>query len=551
MNYKRWFVLLFILPLLYIASCTTTNKNPNKIVVAIPTDIESLDPMYSFSINEANINELLFLSLIKHNWNNKIGNIDSEPMLAKSWKWSKDSLSLTLNLRNDVKWSDDKKVTAEDVVFSFDLFSDPSVQSYMYGSFGNFYTDKNDHILLNKTFKILSPYQLIIKFKPGTNPTLFDIDFPIIPKHIFEKLKRSTIANSEINLNPVTDGPFKLKKWVKNQYIILEKNNNSFLVSNKTINELIFKVVPDYNSRISQLKNGEIDLMEYIKTDDVDDLKKLKDINISQVKGREYDYIGWSNIDNTVYTKTKKIKPNFLFGSSSVRKALTYAINRREILKTYLKNFGSICVGPVSPIFKNAFDSSLTPYNYNPQLAKQILQEDGWTDSNHDGILDKAGKKFEFTLTIPSGNPRRTYAATIVKQDLSAIGISVNIETLELSTFINELGARKFNAWMAGWIIPLPTNLKISWYSDLNTTPFNFEGYRNKKVDQMLDELEISRSEEQKNLLLKEIQKMIHQDEPATFLYWVDNIIAYNNKIKGMNINPLGVVHHCWNWSKD
>ena len=104
---------------------------------------------------------------------------------------------------------------------------------------------------------------------------------------------------------------------------------------------------------------------------------------------------------------------------------------------------------------------------------------------------------------------------------------------------------------MAGWVIPLPVELGISWNSDLSTTPFNFFGYQNKNVDELLNRYKISKDEHNKNLILKDIQNILHKDEPATFMYWVDNIVAYNGSIEGLDINPLGVVHHCWDWSKN
>ncbi len=539
-----------ILSITLFFSCSKQD-NTNKVVIGITADAETLNPLYSFSVNEANINELLFLSLIKHKWNESKADLESEPMLAKSWEWNDESSAITLILRDDVEWSDGNKVTADDVVFSFDIYSDPAVQSFMYGMFEKFYTDNNNHVLIEKTFEIHSPYKLIIKFLPGSNPSLFNIDFPIIPKHIFEKLDRKSIANSGVNSNPVTNGPFKLKKWERNQYIILEKNPKSFLTKNETVNELVFKIIPEYYSRLNQLKNGELDLMEYIKTDDLDDLKKNEKIFLENVKGREYDYIGWSNIDRNSFNTGKQIKPNILFGSNKVRIALTHAINRSEIVKSYLMNNGSLCMGPVSPIFKNAINPLIVPYEFNQARAKKLLAEEGWIDTDHDGILDKRNNKFEFTLTIPSGNPRRSYAATAVKQNFSEIGINIHIESIELGTFIDRLQRREMDAWMAGWVVTIPVDLTISWSSDLKTTPFNFPGYQNIEVDKILDSLKNIRDENKKNLLLKKAQEIFHRDEPETFLYWVDNIVAYNNRIKGIDINPLGVVQHCWNWSKN
>ncbi len=96
------------------------------------------------------------------------------------------------------------------------------------------------------------------------------------------------------------------------------------------------------------------------------------------MKGREYDYIGWNNIDPAAFNKDKKVTPNKFFGSANVRKALTYAINRKEILDSYLNNYGELAVTPVTPIFKNSIDSSIKPYPYDVQKAKELLAEEGW-----------------------------------------------------------------------------------------------------------------------------------------------------------------------------
>ena len=143
---------------------------------------------------------------------------------------------------------------------------------------------------------------------------------------------------------------------------------------------MIFKIVPDYNSRITQLKKGEVDFVELVKTEDIPELKKADNLNITSQKGREYDYVAWNNIDYELYNKTKKIEPNKFFGSSDVRKALTYGINRKEILDEYMSGHGQLSIGPVSPIFKGAVDSDLKPYEYNPEKAKQLLASEGWKD---------------------------------------------------------------------------------------------------------------------------------------------------------------------------
>ena len=546
---KCFYIPVFIILISFQFCKQESPQKSNRVIIGLTSDINTLSPLFALSLDEGSISELLFISLIQPDWNKDESKLEIKPMFAKSWEWNKDSTSITFKLRDDVKWSDGEKCTAEDVVFSFDVYSDPEVQSRLYGTFEDFYVDKNQHIDLKKTFEILSPYELKINFLSKSNPNLFYLAVPIVPKHIYEKTTRKDFSTAKQNLAPVSNGPFMLSQWEKNQAIILKANKNSFLYNPDNISELNFKVIPDYNSRLTQLKNGEIDLMDLIRPDDVPELKHAKNINIIPVKGREYDYIGWNNIDPAAFNKNKAELPNKFFGSVKVRKALTYAINRKEILDNYLNDFGELAVSPITPIFKSAIDTSIGPYPYDVKKAKELLAEEGWQDRNNDGILDKNGIKFSFTLDIPSGNPRREFASTVVKNNFKEIGIEMNVEQLEMGVFLDNVFGKKVNAWMASWYVPIPIDLKPYWYSDLETTPMNLAGYQNKNVDKLLDEMEKKVSEKKLNDLYFRFQQILHKDEPVTFLYWMDDIVGCNKRIKNADINPLGVVQKCWNWS--
>ena len=550
MRSKRLFFLVLIFFLLIIPACQNESPvNNDRVVTAIPSDIESVNPLFAFDLNEGNISELLYASLVQHDWNYQKGDMDTYPMLAKSWQWSKDSSSITLNLRDDVKWSDGQQFTANDVVFSFDLYSDPLIQSKLYGSFKNFYADSSQHIDLQKTITITNPFLLTINFKKNSTPSFYDIDFPIIPEHVYKNVNRKDFITAEKEIKPVTNGAFYIAEWNKNQSIILKADTKSFLYKPGNVTEIIFKIVPDYNSRITQLKRGELDLIQDVKADDYPVLQKDENINLASLKGREYDYVGWNNIDPDVYKKSKKIVPNKLFGNPLVRKALTYAINSNEILKEFLDNHGDLCWGPISPIFKATLDTTLSPLPYDVKKAKELLAGAGWKDVDQSGVLKKNGQEFSFTLYIPAGNPRRDFASTVIKNNLQAVGIKVTVERLEPEVFFQKMYGREFNAWMAGWTISIPIDMKPFWYSDFTQAPLNVECYQNKTVDGLLDKIENTKSDAAKNILYKNFQEIIYKDEPVTFLYWVDKIIAYNKKIQNLTVSPLGPFNRAWMWS--
>lgn len=545
------YILFFITALsICFSSCQNESVIINdRVVIAVGEDIESLNPLYSFSGTESNVVELLFLSLVQYRWDNSKSNIAAYPMAAENWSWNNDSTELTIELRNDILWTDKERLTTEDVVYSFDLYSDPEVESRLFGTFDNFYTEANQHIDIPKSFEIISPYKMVIRFRPHSNPNLFDIGIPLLPKHILNKYKRSDLPTAEFNFKPISNGPFKLKNWDRNSAIRLISDSTSFLYDKKNIDELIFKIIPDYNSRINQLQSGEVDLLEDIKSDDADNFKKLKNFSVGSTKGRQYDFIGLSNIDNEEYNRTKIIKPHPLWGDKEIRKALAMAVNRQEILTEFLGDYGQLAYSPVTNIFNSSPDTSISPYQYNLAEAKNILKKQGWSDSDNNGIIEKNGKEFSIKLFVPAGNPLREYAGTVIKNNLREAGVEVQIQTLEFGVFIENVMSRKIDAFMAGWSVPIPIELKPYWYSDLNESPLNIVGYSNKEVDKILDDLDISMSEKKYINLLHRFEEIMHEDQPVIFLYWIDNVVVYNSKIKNVSIDPLGAIHQCWEWN--
>jgi len=546
----KLFLPIFLIIVLLFPSCQKESpSNQNRVIVGISADPESLNPLFVLSFEEVNISDQLFLGLVTQKWNDSLGIVESAPMLAKNWNWNKDSTSITINLRKDVSWSDGKPVTVKDVIFSLDMYSDPDVQSRLYGTFENFYVDKNQHVIIDKTFEVLSPYKFIIKLNKKTAPSLFNIDFPIIPEHVYKGINRKNLVTEEKNIKLVTDGAFTLSSWNKNQAIILKTNKESFLYRPGNISELIFKIIPDYNSRLLQLKNGEVDIIDHIRSQDVEAIKNDSKLELKSIKGREYEYAGWNNIDPSAYREDQKIIPNKLFGSAKVREALSYAINKEEILNEFLNGYGDIATGPVAPIFKSAVDTNLKPLSYNPEKAKKILNEEGWKDLNNNGVLEKGNQEFSFVLNIPAGNLLRQFAASIIKNNLKAIGVKISIQTLEPSVFFNYLLDKKINAWIGGWVVPIPITLKPYWYSNFEQFKLNVINYKNSESDSILDKLDKSTTIKERNSLLRKFQRIVYKENPVTFLYWIDNLVAYNNRIKNIEINPLGYLHHSWNWS--
>lgn len=537
--------------LVFTFSCSDQkNEKDKRIIIGIESDVQTINPMYAFSYAEGNLIDLLFMKPAIEIWNDSTGMIEFHPMLVENWEWSDDGNLLRLYLRKDIFWSDGVPITADDIVYTFDVYSDPQVESRFFGQFKNFYTIDGLQIDIEKTFKVLSPTILEINFRKDADPSLLDINLEIIPKHIWSKYNKEELPQAQANFEPITSGPFKLRKWEREASISLSIDSSSFLFNPENIKEIIFTVVPDYKSRITQLKTGAIDIADNIKSEDIAELKLVEKLKVISLRGRDYDYIGWNHIDPQEFQKSK-VMPNKLFFSSNIRKALTYAINRQEIVETYLDNFGELCKGPISPMFKSYYDPSLETDNYNPKKAKEILKKNGWEDKNRDGIIENGKVEFRFDLYINTGNPRRNYVATIVKNNLRAVGIEANIQMLEMGAFVEGLMKRDYDAWIAGWTIPIPIDLNPYWNSDQDIGFLNFSSYQNNEKDEILNQLQQKLFEPEKKVLYKKLQSIFYQDEPVTFLYWFDNVIVYNKRISKINFSMLGLVKNAWEWRVD
>lgn len=557
---KKIFIFLFTVLIVYSSFTCKVKDEPESIInpksggelfIAIKNDVDFFNPLYSNDINSGLINDLIFSALTYSEFNVDSGRLVYYPNLARDWRISDDKKSITYYLKTNLKWSDGEKFTARDVYYSYLLYTHPEVMSVRYDVERFFIHDKNQKILPSKSFQIKNDSIITFNFSFPVDDPLFVTGLPILPEHIFKKIPFNKIFKSDVNSNPIGIGLFKLENYSRQHQIVLVRNDSSNYDKIPFIEKLIFKVIPEYNSRINQLKNGEVDLLTDIRPEDVEILKRnYKQIIIERIEGRDYDYIGWNNIDHITLKRSdgKTIRPHPLFGEKEIRLALTLAINRKEILEGYFGEFAKLAEAPISPIFKKYFNEQLKHIPYDPKEAKKLFEKHGWRDTNGDGIIDKNGIPFKFKLTIATGKPQREFAATIVKRDLKKIGIYVEIETLETSLFFSKLFERNLDAWIAGWTIPLDLDLEPFWGSDLTKNFFNVAGYQNPEIDIIFSSLKEVKSENERIELIYRFQEIIQNDQPVTFLYWIDNIIAYNKKLKNVKLNPIAYTNRIWEW---
>ncbi len=488
------------------------------LVVGISGDIDSLNPVVGTSVGGSNVMGQIYMSLATMN-----EDMEFEPDLATSWEFSEDHLELTYHLRKDVVWTDGVPVTARDVRLGYELYTDPLVASPRIGSF--------DFI---KDMVIVDEHTVKFLFRKVYPDQVFDSSIEVFPCHLLGDVDRAHIRTIDFNRNPLGCGPFKLKKWVSQQMVELVAND-LYYKGRPYLDRVIFRIIPDQTSLLTQMETGEIDLLEQIPPRDVSRIRRKNlDIEIRTTSGRAYTYIGWNN-------------RHPLFEDPNVRKALTMAIDIDDIINSLLYGYGQRCYGPIVPILKWAFHDSIVTLPHDPQQAKKILAGVGWADHDGDGWLDKDGQTFQFTMKTNMGNREREDALVMIQNDLQQIGIKVIPKIVEWTVFLDQVHRHDFEAYLSGWRGRMSVDPNSVWHSK-STEELNYVSYCNPEVDRLIELGRETMDRDEARGIWCQFQELVYEDQPYTFLFWRDVVIGIHKRFRGCNPIPLSIYYHLEDW---
>lgn len=484
-------------------------------------DASYLNPVLASDNASSTINGLVFNGLVKYN-----DQIQMIGDLAEKWEISKDGLVFLFHLRKNVRWHDGQPFTSEDVLYTYERLIDPEVKTPFASSY--------DKV---KKVEIVDAYTIRITYKEPFVPALESWGTGIIPKHVFGGVKGKAFNEHPANKKPIGTGPYKFKEWKVDEKIVLEANPDYF-DGKPHIARYLFRIIPDNAVEFLELRNKTIDTM--ILTPD--QYHAYPEFFEGYTKFRfprgAYTFVGF-NLNHQ------------LFKQKRIREAIAHAIDKKELVDSVLLGMGQYATGPFLPL-SWAFDPDIKDFEYQPELAKKILSEEGWQDTNRDGFLEKDGKIFEFTLITNQGNKMRSLSAEIIQQQLKKFGIKMNIRIIEWSTFIkNFVDKHNFDAIILGWnLTPDPDAYSIWHSSQKKEGQYNFVSYENPEVDRLLEEGRKTFNLNKRKMIYRRIHRLIHDDIPYIFLYYPDNLPVIHKRFKGPEIVPISSFGFAWNFDK-
>ena len=479
-----------------------------------------LIPMLASDTASHNVSGLIFNGLVKYDTDlSVIGD------LAESWDISKDGLVITFHLREGVKWTDGVEFTAEDVMFGYKTIIDEKTPSAY----------KEDFLQVKKA-EVLDKNTFRVTYEKPFAPALTTWgSLIILPKHLLEG---KDITKTDFARNPVGLGPYKLAKWVPDQELILESYKDYF-EGRPYIDRYIYKRIPDPATMFLVLRTGEIDMMG------------LTPIQYTKQTGNDYFRKNFNKYRYPAFQYTHmafNLKHPF-FRDKRVRQAIAYAIDKTELVDVVLFGLGSPATGPYVP---NTwpYNPEVKNYDYNPGKARQLLKEAGWEDTDGDGLLDKDGRPFMFTIFTNTGNKLRENTATIIQWRLSKIGIKVEIRKLEWSTFINQfIDKKRFEAVILGWSISLDPDQYDIWHSSkTREKELNFISYSNPEVDELLEKGRRSFDISERKKAYFRIQEILAEEVPYIFLYVPDATVIVSARVRGIKPSPIGISYNLPRW---
>jgi peptide/nickel transport system substrate-binding protein len=531
MNPVRLSVILFLI-LLLLAGCANeqSNSGPQEkaykpaaygdiIVRGDIGDASNLIPILASDSASHSIAGLIYNGLVKYD---KDMNIVGD--LAESWDISDDGLVITFHLRKGVKWHDGKPFTAKDVLYTYQITVDPKTPTAYAGDF-----------LKVKKAEVLDDYTFRVTYDKPFAPSLISWSSAVLPRHLLEG---QNITKSSLARHPVGTGPYLFKEWLAGQKIVLVSNADYF-EGRPYVDGHVTRIIPDMATMFLELRARNIDMMGLTPLQ----YTRQTENNLFRQSFDKYRYLAFA------YTYLGYNLKHPFFADKRVRQAISYAINKEEIISGVLLGLGKPATGPYKP-GTWAYNENVKTYSYNPQKARELLRAAGWTKTNNDGFLEKDGRPFTFELITNQGNETRQKCAEIIQRQLKEVGIDVKIRILEWAAFINDfINKRRFEAVILGWTIPLDPDAYDVWHSS-KTAPeeLNFISYKNPEVDALLEKARSTFDQKLRKKYYDRFQEILVEDQPYTFLYVPDELVVISKRFRGIEPAPIGLSHNFIKW---
>ncbi len=434
-------------------------------------------------------------------------------------------MDVTWKLRPDVRWHDGVPFTSADVKFTVDAINSPAYNPES--------TDGFDRISSVDTPDATTA---IVHYKEVYAP--YDIQFirGALPKHVLEG--RDIDRAQDYNRNPLGTGPYRLTEWKAGEYILLERVPHYWRGDDyPKIKRLMFKFVTNTNTRVAQLKSGEVHVVALLPWDKFREISAVPGIVVRKTPGNAYEHVTLNE---------KRFPP---FADVRVRRALIYALDRERYSESILDGLAPVVDGPIQPV-SWAYTNQVTHYRFDAAKARALLDSAGWT-VGPSGIRERAGTRLAFTLITQAGYAIRENIAQAIEQQLRDVGVDVRVELQDGTAISSVWFEGRFDAMLHWWQMPSDPELTTFFAAD-RTPPAgrNINYFKNDELTRVLYASDRTVDRQKRTELLRRAQAIVADNVPEIPLYNVTRLDVVPATLQQFKGNPTntGIFWNVHEW---
>jgi peptide/nickel transport system substrate-binding protein len=447
---------------------------------------------------------------------------------------SPDGLTITVKLRPDVKWADGRPFTAADVQFTWEAIMNPKNTTLGKSTYGKIrsvdvFDDTTVQLSMNEVY--------------GAYLTLFSYPQGVIPKHALSGL--DDLNRAEFNRKPFGTGPYRVTNWSAASDITLEANPDYFKGRPK-IGRLIFRIAPDKNTQLAQVRANETDVAVDLAESDAVEIDKITGWTSFAGAGLTSDRLFLNLAERGVADGSR---PHPILGDKRVRQALQLAIDKQQLVDKVL--FGKTKVAASDyPI--GMWSPGIAPSPYDPERAKQLLDEAGWTAAAS-GTREKDGRPLKLTISSTSGNRLREDAEQLIQAGWRAVGVDTDIRNVAAAVLVGEWSANglvakgDFDIAYFGYTPGADprTSVSLEFHSrEIPREENQGEGdngmrYRDPQVDAWIREADATLDLTRRKALYDNVMRQVADDVPVIYLYNRANVEAVSRRVLGAQSHPF------------
>ncbi len=512
---------------------------------ALSQDPVLLNPILAADSASQAVTRMIFPALVRPN--PITGQYSAEGAVAERWEVSPDGRTWTFYLRPAITWSDGDPVDATDFKFTYDAIRTPALDSP--------YQRLAAPI---ESIEIVNPLTARVTLREPRCDVLNRLYVGWMPSHRYAP-DFSDVLGNFFNVEPdISAGPFLLQSWIPGENVELRRNSR-YWQGVPFMDRMLFRIVPDPDERLNLLRSGELD-EALLEPDQLVNLLDAPAVKVASAPVDAYDFIA-INLANPEAPQ-RGLNESGAFVSQDphpqladriVRQAMAHAIDYPGIVAASYLGQAYPLPANVLPIIPWAYDTTLEPATYNPDLSRSLLQQDGWIDSNRDGIREKDIRSLRLTLIVPESNPYYQRIAETVQDQLNAVGFDITVSVLSDRAYASRLLGQSFDLALGGWSgIGVDPDDHELWQAatDRPGSGFNFISYQNPRIETLLQQGTRGPScdPQMRAPVYREIQQILQNDMPYLFLAGIVRNIGYTNAWGGIEPGLWDFYHNVHEW---